>query len=118
MSDRGLPPAAHLLHSAPEQRVGLSLPLVLSERVDALVALAEASGERTSRKELIAAVLLDAPADGTSLASKLHAYRLATVEEARLSAPTSPYGLRKPGPRPRRQPPTKTDAGAREGTSE
>jgi len=58
--DAQLPPET-LLPSCPERSVGLSLPLPISARLDLLVALAEQVGERTSRKEIVAACILGSP---------------------------------------------------------
>lgn len=108
MTDGDKGSEASPLHNCPEQRVGLALPAVLSDRVDALVALAEAGGERTSRKELIAALILDASSNQDEISTLLRRYRLATVKSALIGdrTPSASSGAlpRKPGPRPRRRP--------------
>jgi hypothetical protein len=96
------------LQTAPELRIGVGIPAPLSARLDGLVELADQEGARTSRKEMLAALLLAGPADGTHLADLVRDYRTARVEatiiknqpEARFLEPDRPP----PGPRPRRQP--------------
>ena len=95
------------LPDCPEGKVGLALPLPVSDRLDALVARTEAAGEKTSRKELLASLILAATARGEELAAVVKRYRLATAREARLDGrtkdPTVPVSTRTPGPRPRRR---------------
>jgi len=92
------------LRDAPEEGIGLTIPAPLSDRINALVDLVDAAGERTSRKELIAALILAARPLSDELARALRAYRGASVGDASLEAnrPDS-FELtpRKPGPRPR-----------------
>ncbi len=89
-----------------ERSVGLALAVPLSERLDALVRLVEASGDRTSRKELIAALILAAPTEGEDLAGFVRLYRKALARDALLDPGAAPDQLalevRKPGPRRRR----------------
>src|SRR5438105_4303902 len=93
------------LRAAPERSIGLSLSDPVSARVDALVELLEQHGERTNRKELIAALILDAAPRPQRLAAAIRAYRRALVRDALLhpKQAESPVELapRKPGPRPR-----------------
>jgi len=95
------------LHDAPEEGIGLTIPAPLSDRINALVDLVDAAGERTSRKELIAALILAARPISDELASALRTYRQASVGDASLEAKraTESFQLvpRKPGPRPRRR---------------
>ena len=51
------------LMNCSESKIGLSLPSPLSERLDQLVRLAEGVGERTTRKEVVASLILER-ADG------------------------------------------------------
>ena len=94
------------LRSCPERNVGMALCDPISDRLDRLVSLAEASFDRTSRKELLASLILAAPPDGTALVEMLRAYRQSTAEQARLDGGTAGAPLtaseRRPGPRPRR----------------
>src|SRR5690348_6147009 len=95
------------LPECPEKRVGLSLPAPVSDRLDDLVTLAEATGERTNRKELVASLILAAPSAGEEVAVLLHNYRHAKARTARLSGSsnesTVPIRSHPPGPRPRRR---------------
>jgi len=94
------------LRSCPERNVGLALCDPISDRLDRLVALAEGSFDRTSRKELLASLIRAAPADGTALVEMLRAYRQSTAEQAGLDEGSTGAPLtvsdRRPGPRPRR----------------
>ena len=96
-----------LLLDCPEGRVGLALPIPISDRLDALVASIEATGERTTRKEVLASLILIAAPQGQDLAAAVKRYRLATAREARLDGRTNdssvPLSRRQPGPRPRKQ---------------
>ncbi len=107
MSTRRRLSAATPLRDCPEGSVGLSFPLPISDRLDALVSLAEASGERTNRKELVAALILSAPSEGPELAQRLRSYRQASAGDAVLDGQETSAVLtiarRRPGPRPRRQ---------------
>jgi len=73
-----------LLRECSESNVGLALVRPISDRLDALVTLAEASGDRTNRKELMAALILKAPSDGAELSDLIRRYRLATAADSRL----------------------------------
>lgn len=94
------------LADCPERGVGLVLSDPISDRVDHLVDCVEATGERTSRKEVIAALILDAAVDGSELAARIRRLRLAkvgdAVDQSRRRRTSLPEGERQPGPRPRR----------------
>jgi len=87
--------------------VGLALSDPISQRLDALIELAEATGERTNRKELIAALILAATPDGDTLTGLVRRYRTARVRDALLdrdeSASTFEFRPPRPGPRRRRR---------------
>ncbi|WP_232490975.1 hypothetical protein [Mycobacterium dioxanotrophicus] len=51
-----------------DKQVGLRLPLAVDQRIDALLTRATAAGERSNRKELIAALLATADLSGEELA--------------------------------------------------
>jgi hypothetical protein len=95
------------LRECPERNVGLALAAPISDRLDALVALAEESGGRTNRKELMASLILAAPADGDELAEAVRSYRRSSAGQARLDgeSTTDPLTVtpRRPGPRPRKK---------------
>jgi hypothetical protein len=106
MTRRRRIPADAPLSDSPERSVGLALPVPISDRVDALVALTEETGDRTNRKELIASLILAAPANGEELARALRRFRQATVGDARLELDSTAHVFQvpppRPGPRPRR----------------
>jgi hypothetical protein len=93
------------LQTCPEFRIGVGLPAPLSGRLDGLVELADAEGAKTSRKELLAALLLNASADGESLAVLVRDYRKASIAQAMISGQSETRFLDPqrpaPGPRPR-----------------
>lgn len=82
-------------------------PLPLDAHVDDLVELVEAAHERTSRKELIAAIVFAAPADGKKLARILRDYRAATVGDlapaSDIAKDVAVFERHRPGPRRRAQ---------------
>ena len=101
------------LAECPERSVGLVLADPISKRLDGLVDCVEATGERTSRKEVIAALILAASPDGEQLAASLRRLRLAGVRDVYVGLRVDPQpsanggGLdmsaqRQPGPRARR----------------
>ncbi len=102
------------LPSCPERSVGLSLPVPINARLDLLVQLAEEAGERTSRKEIVAACVLGAPDGAGELVRWLRIYRKSPADSVYTSGPKLGDVLElraaRPGPRPRpwrhRSPPT------------
>ena len=102
-TDAELPPETPL-PSCPERSVGLSLPLPISTRLDLLVALCEQEGERTSRKEIVAACILGAPDGAEELVRWLHVYRRSPADSVYTSGSKLEdleLGRARPGPRPR-----------------
>ena len=94
------------LRNCPDVQIGVSLPVPLNARLDDLVARAIAAGESTSRKELLAALVFEAPVDGDDLSAAIRRYRKATAMDA-VPEGTPPQTIldrpmRRPGPRPRR----------------
>ncbi len=96
------------LRDCAEEQAGVWLPGPLNARLDALVESANDAGENTSRKELLATLLLESPTEGSNLVAAIRRYRTARAREAvppgvpqaRVLGPRD----RKPGPRPRRPP--------------
>jgi hypothetical protein len=86
-----------------DKQVGLRLPLAVDQRIDALLARATAAGERTNRKELIAALLATAELSGDELGQLLRRYRMSKVGEVLLdvafNADIIQLMAHKPGPR-------------------
>ena len=93
------------LPRSPDRSVGLVLPVVLSDRLDKLVMIAEQHGERTSRREVVAALLLAARPSGHTLSQLIHSYRRADVSAALIGTRADDKAFvvpkSKPGPRPR-----------------
>ena len=56
-----------VLRDLAERSIGLSLCDPVSERLAALAEIAESGGERTSRKEIVAALILAAPGSEAEL---------------------------------------------------
>src|SRR5713226_9322483 len=115
MSEQGAQiPAQTPLPSCPERSVGLSLPAPINVRIDLLVQLAEQAGERTSRKEIVAACILGSPDGAEELVRWLRIYRSSPAESVYTSGSDLVDMLElppvRPGPRPRfwrhRSPPT------------
>ena len=75
------PPRPKLRHAASKQ-IALSVPAVISGRIDGLLLVAESADERTTRNELLAALLYDAPTSAADLAEALKRYRKAKVANA------------------------------------
>jgi len=96
-----------LLPACPEKRIGIALPAPISERLDDLVEVVEASGERTNRKEVLASLILAAPTAGTEISALVRTYRQTAARGARLDGGTDQPTLfirsHPPGPRPRRR---------------
>ena len=101
--------AETLLRDCPECNVGLALPFPISDRLDELVSLAESNGERTNRKEVIAALILNASASGDVLSNVLKQFRTTPAGDALVGRAsgvnkrTISRSLRPPGPRPRKR---------------
>lgn len=93
------------LRKCPEQQIGVSVPAPLNARLDALVVRANRAGESTSRKEVLAALVLAAPESGEDLSDLIKTYRTTTAARA-VPAGEDPAVIldaqeRKPGPRTR-----------------
>ena len=94
------------LRSFDEDQISVSIPRPLNARLDALVELANRAGENTTRKEVMAALILAAPDDGGALADRVRTYRRARAQDTVISGYDESYFLnpsrRGPGPRARR----------------
>jgi hypothetical protein len=95
------------LRDQPERQINASIAAPLNVRLDALVELARRAGENTNRREVISALVLQAPTDGDALAEWLRRYRRALIRDALVPGfdeasflDSTPHG---PGPRPRRR---------------
>jgi hypothetical protein len=90
---------------SPEKQGAVAWPLPVEAKLDVLLRRAEEAGERTSRKELVAALIAVYDGEGEELSALLRRYRRTTVREL-LAVPKSENVIditqrRKPGPRPR-----------------
>jgi hypothetical protein len=83
----------------------ITWPIPLDNFLDRLVSLADEAGQKTSRKELAASILLDAPRDGDALAALVTAYRKAKVADVcptpNESENVIAFRIKRPGPRAR-----------------
>jgi len=95
-----------LLRTSEARQTLFNLPVALSNRLDRLVERVEGEGIHTSRKDLIAALVLAAPEDAAELLKLSLGYGKATVKDAALQdepeATVLDFQQRKPGRRPRR----------------
>jgi hypothetical protein len=96
-----LDPNARLVEVESKQP-GLRWPIPIDARLDGLVGAANAAGAATTRKELLAALVLSAPTGAEKLRSVVVKFRIATVQQAAIDdvGHAGEYVLRKPG-RPR-----------------
>jgi len=97
-------PADLRLSRCPTKQVGLSFPIPLDRRIDDLCDLANDEGAATSRKELVAALILDAPSQPKKLAALIKAYRKAAARDAAVSPVGEENILRFQPPKPGRRP--------------
>jgi hypothetical protein len=70
-----------LLTSSSTRRIGVEFPLPICVRLDHLVRQAESAHQKTSRQELIAALVLAAPSAPGTLGRLIRAYRTAKVAD-------------------------------------
>jgi len=104
--DRHTVPLDARLCDSQDRQVGLRWPIALDRRLDDLLDRAVDAGERTNRRELLAAVLLAASYEGDELRELLRVYRTALVRHAPLetaSDSSNVLRLESPGPGPRRR---------------
>ena len=95
------------LDRCPTKGAALTWPIPLDEHLDRLRDQVEIVGERTTRRELVAAIVFAAPNDSNALAALLRAYRLATVAALGLAAAGEnviELASKKPGPRRHSEP--------------
>lgn len=105
--DRHAVPLGDNLSRSRDRQVGLRLPMAVDEKLDRLRDAAQGAGERTDRKELVAALIAVCDLDGPALGEVLRRYRTMTVRDALPDAPASAKVVRlaehKPGPRAARR---------------
>ncbi|MCA1833896.1 MAG: hypothetical protein LC750_14445 [Actinobacteria bacterium] len=85
-----------------QKQAAVAWPLPVDMRLDQLLAQADAAGENTSRKELVAAIISTTTLTDAQLGKVLRRYRTAKVRDL-LPVPAGenvvPFIKRKPGPR-------------------
>lgn len=89
-----------------DKQPGLRWPVAIDQRLDALVERAAGAGERTDRRELLAALVAATDLSGEELGVLLKRYRQMTVAQAVLDMEVSGKVIsltqHQPGRRPRR----------------
>lgn len=74
---------------SPTCPVGATWPMPVHQRLEELVTIARARGERTTKRELLAAIVCAFDPDTADIEATLKHYRLATVQEVALRRPTA-----------------------------
>lgn len=95
-------PADQLARVGPQRQAAISWSLAVDARLERLLTLAEAAGERTTRKEIAAALVAAAPESGEELSVLIRKYRLSTVRDllpVAEGANVVAFAHRRPGPR-------------------
>lgn len=89
--------------SAPKRNCGVQWALPVDARLDALVESAHSAGEKTTRRELLSAIVCAVQDDAEELGRILRSYRLKTVAEVVGQQPGSDNVIaiqrHRPGPR-------------------
>jgi hypothetical protein len=93
-----------LLRSSEARQNSFVLPVAVSNRLDRLVERAEQQGIQTSRKDLVAALILTAPEDPPLLLELSLRYGKATTRDAALDGEPETIVLHLVRPRPGRRP--------------
>jgi hypothetical protein len=97
MTQLRIDPNASVLNVETKQP-GFRWPVPIDARLDGLVTAANAVGAATSRKELLAALVLTAPTRPATLRNAVLKLRVTSVRETALSGvDPGQYVLRKPG---------------------
>ena len=92
------------LSSYPDRQAGISWPLPVDAKLEDLLKAARSVGERTSRREIVAAIVAMANFSGDELSRLLRDYRLARVGDVLQPSDTSNVvKFTEHGPGPRRQ---------------
>jgi hypothetical protein len=91
-----------LVRDCPQKQAAVAWPLPVDVRLDELLAQANAAGENTSRKELVAAIIAGTRVSDAQLGRLLRQYRKARVRDL-VALPEGenvvPFVKHKPGPR-------------------
>lgn len=94
--------ADQLVRDCPQKQAAVTWPLPVDARLDELLAQAEAAGENTSRRELVAAIIGSTRLTDVQLGRMLRRYRTAKVHDLILfpeGENVVPFVKHKPGPR-------------------
>jgi hypothetical protein len=98
---------AEKLRACDEDQIGVSIPKPLNARLDVLAERATEAGENTSRKEIVAALILNSPESGAALSKLVRRYRLAVAGDAAVGDEDESRFLEpapsRPGPRGRKR---------------
>ncbi|WP_300599505.1 hypothetical protein [uncultured Nocardioides sp.] len=93
------------LRESPQRQCAISWPLAIDLKVERMLARATETGENTSRKEIVAALVFAAELSAEELSEVVRRYRRAAVGDvlgdASQSAEVVTFTRRKPGPRSR-----------------
>ncbi len=94
--------ADQLVRECPQKQAAVAWPVPVDVRLDELLAQAEAAGENTSRKELVAAIIATTRVTDAQLGKLLRRYRTAKVRDLvslQEGENVIPFIKHKPGPR-------------------
>lgn len=97
------------LSDSPRRTTSVNWPIAVDERLDKLLALARASGERTSRAQILATLVMGAPLDGEGLGVMVREYRRAGIADFEAQTGAVDGRTSQPGPRPHSRVPTSHD---------
>lgn len=88
-----------------DRQAGISWPLPVDAKLEQLLDTARAVGERTSRREIVAAIIAMTKLTGDELSALLRSYRLARVGDILLQSSDTSNVVKftKHGPGPRRR---------------
>lgn len=103
MADEHAFELGELVRSTKDKQIGIRWPIPVDARLDALMDRATDAGERTHRRELLAALVATTDLDGEALGELLRRYRTMRVREVLLDAPANANVVHitghRPGPR-------------------
>lgn len=92
--------APQRLIDTPKRTTSVCWPIAVDDRLDRLHQLAREAGEQTSRAQILAALVAQAPLDGEGLGVLIRAYRRLPAAEFEAATGPMPEVARQPGPRP------------------
>ncbi len=87
---------------APNRNCGVQWPLPVNDRLERLVRRAKAAGERTSRREMLSAIVCTFDASDEEVGKMLRTYRLLTVREVVGGEDDNVVRIEQFGPGPRK----------------